>query len=455
MLTRIRKVFVSLLFLTLLVSVNASHVPGGNISYENVGPNTFVITLTVFEDCGTAFYSNLPESIDISNDCGIPFPSTIQLPNIVFQDEVSQLCITSLPQSECNGGSLPGVYMHVWQDTITLPGTCDSWTFAFEDCCRNSSNNLTGTGNDYYWETVLNSNTSPSNSSPVITSQPIPYYCVNQPVIYNFGVYEPDGDSLHYSLINAMTGPTTTAPYQGGFSGAVPIPGININPNTGEITFTPTATGNFVVAVLIQEFDSNGNLVGSVIQDFQFEIINVAGCSNVNPLPPAGGITNFVSSGVLTGPLDIQVCEGDSVCFDLTFTDSPGDSIYISSNVSQLFPGATMTQNSYFSPATATFCFVILPGTNPFSTISIDVNDNACPIVGISSAAVGVTVITSTYAGQNVTMCQGVGTQLQASGGSNFVWNVITGDPISIGNNFHVITVPTLLQIQLTPQHMK
>ena len=132
--------------------------------------------------------------------------------------------------------------MHVWQDTITLPGTCDSWTFAFEDCCRNSSNNLTGTGNDYYWETVLNSNTSPSNSSPVITSQPIPYYCINQPVIYNFGVYEPDGDSLHYSLINAMTGPTTTAPYQGGFSGAVPIPGININPNTGEITFTPTAT---------------------------------------------------------------------------------------------------------------------------------------------------------------------------------------------------------------------
>ena len=414
----------------------ASHVPGGNISYENVGPNTFVITLTVFEDCGTAFYSNFAESIDVTNDCGIPFPATIQLPNVIFQQEVSQLCISSLTQSECNGGSFPGVYMHVWQDTITLPGTCDSWTFAFEDCCRNSSNNLIGTGNNYYWETVLNSNTSPSNSSAVITSQPIPYYCINQTVVYNFGVIEPDGDSLHYSLINAMTGPTTTAPYQGGFSGAVPIPGININPNTGEITFTPTATGNFVVVVLIEEFDANGNLVGSVIQDFQFEIINVAGCSNNNPSPPTGGVTNFVSSGVLVGPLDIQVCEGDSVCFDLTFTDSPGDSIYISSNVSQLFPGATMTQNSFFSPATATFCFVIAPGANPFSTISVDVNDNACPIPGISSAAVGVSVITSTYAGQNVTMCQGVGTQLQASGGSNFVWNVITGDPISIGNNF-------------------
>ena len=39
-------------------------------------------------------------------------------------------------------------------------------------------------------------------------------------------------------------------------------------------------------------------------------------------------------------------------------------------------------------------------------------------------------------------MCQGVGTQLQASGGSNFVWNVITGDPISIGNNFSCNNCP-------------
>ena len=161
MLKNIIKGLVTLFFLTLTTYIKASHVPGGNISYENVGPNTFVITLTVFEDCGTAFISNASEPISVSNDCGIPFQSTIQLPNVVFQDEVSQLCVTSLPLSECNGGSLPGVYMHVWQDTITLPGTCDSWTFAYDDCCRNSSNNLTGTGNNYYWETVLNSNTSP------------------------------------------------------------------------------------------------------------------------------------------------------------------------------------------------------------------------------------------------------------------------------------------------------
>ena len=147
--------------------------------------------------------------------------------------------------------------MYVWSDTITLPGNCDSWTFSYSGCCRNSSNNLTGNTNDYYWQSILNSNTSPSNSSPIITAHPVPYTCTGQPVSYNLGVYEPDGDSLHFSLISAMTGPTGTAPYQGGFTGANPIPGINIDPATGQITFTPNVQGNYVVVVLIEEFDAN------------------------------------------------------------------------------------------------------------------------------------------------------------------------------------------------------
>ena len=37
--------------------INASHVPAGNISYECISPNNYEITLTVYEDCGTAFVS--------------------------------------------------------------------------------------------------------------------------------------------------------------------------------------------------------------------------------------------------------------------------------------------------------------------------------------------------------------------------------------------------------------
>jgi hypothetical protein len=242
-----------------------------------------------------------PQTVMVSNNCGLSSP-TITLPNIIYQDEVSQLCIQVIGQSECSvpPGPFPGVFRHVWRDTITLPGGCDSWVFSWDLCCRNTANNVSGGTNDFYVETVLNSLTAPTNSSPVITSNPIPFNCSGQPVIYNFGVYEPDGDSLHYSLISAMTGPNGNVSYNAGYSGASPINGININPFTGEITFTPTILGNFVVAVLIEEFDSNGNLVGSIIQDFQFEIIS---CTNIGPSPPTGGITNFSGTAILTWPI--------------------------------------------------------------------------------------------------------------------------------------------------------
>ncbi|HRE97049.1 MAG TPA: hypothetical protein PK637_09805, partial [Flavobacteriales bacterium] len=121
---------------------------------------------------------------------------------------------------------------------------------------------------------------------------------------------DPDGDNLVFSLVPAMTtGPATTITYAGGYSGASPINGITINPSTGQITFTPNILGNFIVAVLIQEYDANGNLTGTVVQDFQFEVIN---CVNQVPAVPVGGITNYTGGGAQTGPNSIQVCEGDN-----------------------------------------------------------------------------------------------------------------------------------------------
>lgn len=410
------------------LSTFASHVPGGNITYECLGNNQYLITLTLFEDCGTAFETNADESITIANDCGIAGLTNASLTNTVFQQEVSQLCIGQIGQSECNGGTLPGVYMHQWQGIVTLPADCDSWVFSYSSCCRNTSTNAASSSDNYYWESVLNSQTGPCNSSPVITGQPIPYNCVNQPVIYNFGVYEPDGNTLVYSLIPAATSATGTVTYNGGYSGATPIPGIAIDPNTGEITFTPGTVGNYIVAVLIEEYDANGNLVGSIIQDFQFEVINCAG--NNNPSPSATGISNITGSGFSTGPNDVQLCEGDDICFDIEFTDDPGDSVYLDCNVDQLFPGATFTQTGWIGTGTGTICFTVPSGANPFSVISIDVRDNACPVVGVSSMSVGVTVVSSTTAGADETICLGTGVQLMAGGGSNFNWTLISGDPI-------------------------
>jgi len=420
----------SLIILLATFSAQASHVPGGNITYECIGNGQYVVTLTLYEDCGTAFESNGTQTIQIVNDCGIATPTTATLQNDVFQQEVSQLCQSQIGLSECNGGTLPGVYMHVWSDTVTLPAQCDSWTFSYSSCCRNTSNNLVGSSDSYYWEAVLNSQTDPCNSAPVITAPPIPYVCANQLVTYNVGAYEPNGHTLTYSLINALTSSTAIVTYQGGFTGPSPIPGIAIDPVTGEITFTPTTTGNYVVAILIEEYDANGNLVGSIIQDFQFEVINCA--ANNNPAPPANGISNFTGTGVQSGPTDVQLCEGDNICFQIEFTDAAADSLYLTSNAALVLPGATVTQLNYFSPAVVEICWTALPGSNPFSSVTVTAEDNSCPIVGTSTMTLGFTVVSSTYAGIDEIMCLDAGVQLGANGGSSFNWSVISGDPIQL-----------------------
>ena len=113
-----------------------------------------------------------------------------------------------------------------------------------------------------------------------------------------------------YSLVSALGDPGVPVCISGGYSGSSPINGINIDPSTGEITFTPTITGNFVVVVLIEEFDDNGNLKGSFLHDFQFQVITSA---NITPSPPSTGISNFSGGATVTGNNNIQTYEGDSI----------------------------------------------------------------------------------------------------------------------------------------------
>ena len=437
-----------LLSLILVISfteeVKATHVPGGNITYKCLGANSYIITLTVFEDCsGAVTVPNTPQILTVTNSCGFNNFNSITLPVLSYGDEISQVCYPQLPNTTCNGGLLPGIKKHIYSDTInsmTLPGNCNDWKISWDGCCRNTAVNLANQ-DGYYFEAVINNSNSQCNSSPVIGSNPVPYNCINIPVTYNFQVSEPDGDSLYYSFIAASeiafgaVGPSPV-PYVGGYSPISPINGISLDPNTGEINFTPTIQGAFVVVVKIEEFDSSGTSLGYIMQDFQFQIIT-QNCINSPPSLPVAPLINFSGNAIYLGGNSIQACEGDSICFDVEFLDvDPLDSIYINSNITQIFPGASFIQNSFFSPATASVCFEVLPGSNPLSSISINVNDNGCPVMGTTSSLINVTVISNTYAGQDITICQGESTQIFASGGSNFNWSIISGDPISFGNNF-------------------
>jgi gliding motility-associated-like protein len=416
-------------------TAKASHVSGGDISYQCLGNDDFLVTLNLFRDC-SGITLGTTATMTFSSTCGQNFTQVLNIvPDPITgnnQTNISQLCAADSLNSTCFNGNLPGMEKYTYQGIVTMTPQCDTWTMSWGVCCRNTTVNVNGQPAPYF-EATMNSQTNPCNNSPAFTAQPIPYVCINQPVSYNYGVVETDGHVLQYSLVSARSAALTPVTYNGGYTAALPIPGIAINAVSGLLTFTPTVLGNFIVVVQVDEYDAGGNLLGTTMRDIQFVVQN---CTNIVPDPPANGLTNLTGQGTQLGPGHIEVCEGDQFCFDVVFTDTDAANILtFSSNVNLVLPGATVNVAGT-NPLTASICWTAQPNMPAVNVINLSVSDDACPVSGFNNFPVQIDIISSTWAGPDQTICLGQGAQLTASGGSVFNWTMLTGDPIVVPTNF-------------------
>lgn len=435
----------------------ATHVAGGDISYECIGPNQYRITAKFFRDC-TGVSAPTSINLGISNTCGFANPSA----TAVLQDpasnadctgalldcatEVSQLCPAMQNQSLCHpGGTLPGMQMYRYSAVVTLPGQCNTWTFSFSVNARNCCNNLSacpvfsgGSGETFYTEASLSSSTAPCNNSPIFTAQPIPYVCQNQPVSYSYGVVEMDGDSLVYSLEPAKNSLAGVCGYNAPFTGTNPIqgaPGATLDAATGLLSFTPTVVGIWVIVVKVTEIDPiTLQVKGYSVRDIQFV---VQPCANDVPSPTGGQITALTGDATMTGPYSLELCEGDQFCFDAVFPDiNISDTLTAQTNITLSLPGSTFSYTG-FNPITAQICWT----APPLSALSnnsfiVFVKDDACPVVGIQTFVYDVFVSASAYAGPDTLICDAMQATLHGIGGNVFTWSVLSGEPINIGVNF-------------------
>ncbi|MCW3103558.1 MAG: gliding motility-related protein [Bacteroidetes bacterium] len=424
----------SLLCFLFIGQAKASHIAGGDLSYVCLGGNQYQINLNLFVDC-LGFDPGASQTINFTSTCGGTATATVNATN-PGGTEISQLCPSQINNSTCNGGTLPGMWVFSFTGTVTLAPPCDTWTMSWTTCCRNAAilNLVTPSSFGSYIEATLHSGTAPCNNSPAFTAQPIPYVCQGQLVNYSYGVVETDGDSLYYSFIGAMDAGGTPLAYSPGYSATSPIPGITINPTTGMLTFTPTTLGNFVVVVLVQEYDSNGNLIGTVMRDIQFIVQT---CSNVVPDPAAGTITGMTGSAVQTGPFSIELCEGSNFTFTATYNDAnAGDSLTLFTNLSTVLPGATISVSGG-NPAVATISWTAPAGSaNTNTTFSITVNDGACPVPGQQTFVYDIQVQPRTLGGGDKTICGPQTATLNGTGGNTFNWAVLSGPPMVVGTNF-------------------
>jgi gliding motility-associated-like protein len=440
-----KKIFHLIVILFLSIQGFTSHFSGGNIYYDCLGNGQYKLWAELTLDCSGA--SN-PTSLSITstNTCGLPNPNiTLNLVNSLTR-RVSQVCFpdTLLTTCDINNSAIPGRRRYIYSAIVTIP-PCNTWTFGWSNCCRNNSVTNLSTAGNLYMETTMNSVTDSCNNSVRYNGIQNPYVCINSPASYNFGGFDPDGDSLGYTLIPAMLGPGGNYTYNAPYSGLNPIVGINMD-STGTITFTPTTIGSFVVVVRVTEYDSAGNINGTTMRDIQVVVYNCFG--NVAPNTTPVSFYNLRGQGVIAGPKKIEACEGDTFCVDFSITDSNAlDTLRLySANITSVLPGATLTYSG-INPIIGTLCWSVPSGGNSINNVSISVEDGYCPIPAVSSFGITVEVIRSTYATPDVTICLGDSSIISARGGNSFTWTSIGGPPLVLGTNINCDTcIPSIVR---------
>ncbi|MBK8499987.1 MAG: hypothetical protein IPL52_14485 [Flavobacteriales bacterium] len=373
----LRNAFIALSVSVLMCSadpVRADHFSGTSITYECVGPDQYRFYLDLYLDCAGAAITN--QTLHFSNDCGVAFSMVGLTP--ISTVEVSPLCPSQIANSRCNGGTLPSFRRHRFQTTLFL-SPCDKWTVQWYTCCRNTTQNIflqPGT----YVEATFNNTVVTCDHSPRFVDSGIPYVCVNQAVAYNPGVTDANGNSLAFSLISARYGsPTPTdVLYQGSYSGSQPFLGATINGATGQLLFTPTVTGYYVVVIQVKSFNSLGQLIGTVMRDLMFAVIVCDG----NP-PASNGISSS-TGGAWFQPFSVFACTGLSFCVNVPFYDfQGGTNITATTNATTVLPGSTVSISGT-NPVVVQICWTgnesILP-----QAVWFQASDGACPIPNVMS----------------------------------------------------------------------
>ena len=89
--------------------------------------------------------------------------------------------------------------------TVTLP-PCNAWTVSWSLANRNAaiSNLVSPNNEEMYVQAALDNSSGVCEDSPQFTSIASPYVCLNYPVSYSLGAFDPESDSLTYTLIQAM-----------------------------------------------------------------------------------------------------------------------------------------------------------------------------------------------------------------------------------------------------------
>ncbi|MDQ3073682.1 MAG: fibronectin type III domain-containing protein, partial [Bacteroidota bacterium] len=295
-------------------AADATHNRAGEITYKQIGLYTFEATVTTY----THTMSTQADRDDIPLEWG---------------DGLSDI----LPRvsKTVQGPPSANIQVNVYKGTHTYSGP-GRYMLQFRDPNRvqDIRNMQQSVIVPFYIETELQLFPFQGyNRSPLLLQPPIDFACIQKVFVHNPNAFDPDGDSLVFSLIPPKQAEGMDVPgyFKPGSSNFFRLDSV-----TGELVWdSPESKGIYNIAILIEEY-RNGRRIGYVVRDMQ---ILVESCNNNPPV-----IKEIKDTCIVAG-------SGFEIETEVSATDiDPGDKIELTATGG---PFIVPVKPAVFTPTTA------------------------------------------------------------------------------------------------------
>lgn len=257
--------------------------------------------------------------------------------------------------------------------------------------------------------------------------------CTNVSMNYQHLSFDPEYDSLSYSFADPINDLGAVIPFAPGYTTNSPMPGVlNLNPFTGQMEYTPTNGGYFVLVTKVAAYKC-GVLVSEIFREINVvlnnscpQILQSGVLANNQPpiitapfADPVTGLTTSFSDTVFAG--DTVDFVGSFYDFEW-FTNSNVQSVTLNTFGTQYGAGYTDPNSGCLLPPCATLSNPtpyqsIAAGTNTFNWVTAPIhlglsmgcvnmantyhfiwkaNDNYCPANASNSQIISITVMPNT-----------------------------------------------------------
>jgi hypothetical protein len=361
----------------LATEARANHLAGGYIEYDCISEGTYQVTLNIFQDCADMLVPEI-QSVRVVPSCDFNFFSSSL--SLSSNEVITELCAADVGNALCTGGVLTSYRLLKYTGTVTVNTTCESFRFFYKFNYRTESSNIVSDLWTFYVHTVVYPQAGVCNSSPRYANPDIILSCVGNGDQVYMSPTDPEGDSLHFSLVSCLQSPGgnsfSTLPYQSGYSPEQPMPGSYLNPLTGLFQYGDAGAGRYSVAMQMDQYDANAVLMSEVHIDF---LIVKENCITAGLILGEDALFNLTTGVNQTGPKELSICQSQYFCAEYVYAlDDPSLMVNSVDNLNSLLSNVSVTWTQETDSFRLRFC-----GTSPSSAANLilqfNVYDNHCP----------------------------------------------------------------------------